>query len=151
LDYVFDEQAEEVRAALHEYVYSYPLAVRCNNGVFCSHSLPTPRKRERFDPMVINRHLTDGDLAGPNGDAHLMVWGRNLSQAWADDLAALWSCELFVLGHQQAEMGYELCGDTMLILASDHEHGVALPIDLARSYSRTELVDDIIHLAAVPE
>jgi hypothetical protein len=59
LDYVFDEQAEEVRAALHEYVYSYPLAVRCNNGVFCSHSLPTPRKRERFDPMVINRHLTD--------------------------------------------------------------------------------------------
>jgi len=151
LDYVFDDRADEVREAIHEYVYSYPLAVRCANGVLCAHSLPTPRKREQFDPMIISRELTGEDLIGPAGDAHLMVWGRNLSQTWADDLAALWNCQLFVLGHQQAEMGYELCGDTMLILASDHEHGVALPIDLSRTYSRAELIDEIIPLAAVSE
>jgi len=149
LEYVFDEAADDVHDAYAEWIRSLPLAVRCENGVFCAHSLPSPRKRSDFDPMVLTRELTDVDLMGPNGSAHLMVWGRNLAQGWADDLATLWNTGQFVLGHQHAEMGYELCGDTMLILASDHEHGVCLPINLATPYTRTELVDAILPFAAL--
>jgi len=151
LEYVFGDEANAVHDAYAEWVRSLPLAVRCENGVFCSHSLPAPRRRNDFDPMVLTRELTDADLSGPDGSAHLMVWGRNLAQGWADDLATLWNTGQFVLGHQHAEMGYEMCGETMLILASDHDHGVCLPINLAQPYTRAELVDAIIPLAALAD
>jgi len=151
LEYVFDEDAERVHEALSDWIKSLPLAVRCANGVFCAHSLPAPRKRPVFDPNVISRQPTEPDLTGPNGSAHLLVWGRNLAQEWADDLASQWGAALFVLGHQPAEMGYEFCGETMLILASDHEHGVALPIDLSASYTQSTLADQIIPFAAMAD
>jgi hypothetical protein len=149
LEYVFGGGGEQVEQAFAEWVLSLPLGVRCPNGIMCTHSLPNARRKDVFDPMVMFRELTELDLAGPQGSAHLLVWGRSIPQNWADDLATLWNSDLFVLGHQQAEMGYELHGETMLILASDHDHGVMLPINLARNYSRAEMVDALIPFAAV--
>ncbi len=149
VEYMFGEDADYVFQALDRYVRSLPLAVRCANGILAAHSLPSPTRRNSFDPMVLNRELTEDDLSSPTGSAYLLVWGRNLTQEWADDLAAVWGVKQFVLGHQPAEMGYELCGETMLILASDHEHGVVLPIDLATEYDRDALMDQVIPLAAV--
>src|SRR5690606_37420306 len=111
-------------------------------------SLPAPRKIDVFDPGVLDRLLTEEDLQA-GGSAHLMVWGRHHTQKVADELGEAWGVNLFVMGHQPAEMGYETEGQTMLVLASDHEHGVALPIDLGRTYTRDELVRQIVPLAAV--
>ncbi len=149
IDFVFGDDGDAVRKAIIRYVKSFALAVRCANGIMCCHSLPHQRHREKFDPMVLTRTPNDHDLYGPKGSAYLMVWGRNIAQNWASDLASLWGCDEFVMGHQPAEMGYECAGDTMLILNSDHSHGVALPIDLAQRYNRVELIDQIIPLAAV--
>ncbi len=149
LDYVFGEDADDVREAIVRYVQSLPLALRCANGVMCCHSLPSQFHRSRFDPMVLTRVPTDDDYRGPAGSAYLLVWGRNIAQTWADDLASLWNAELFLLGHQPAEMGYELAGDTMVILNSDHEHGVVVPVDLSTRPTRAELVDQILPLAAM--
>jgi hypothetical protein len=145
LMYVFAEDWEKVDAAIGAYVRSMPLAVRCANGVLCAHSLPAPRHRETFDAGILGRPLKDADLAG-DGSAHLMVWGRGLAQTIADELAAAWNVKLFVLGHQHVDMGFEPCGQTMLILNSDHEHGVALPVDLDHAYSRDELCEQIVPL-----
>jgi hypothetical protein len=57
--------------------------------------------------------------------------------------------ELFVLGHQHADMGWEEIGESVLILNSDHDHGVALPVDLSKRYTRDELIEQILPLAAV--
>lgn len=149
LEFVFGDETDDVRLAIVRYVRSLPLALRCANGVMCCHSLPSQYHRARFDPMVLTRMPTREDLLGPTGSAYLLVWGRNIAQSWATDLASLWNVELFLLGHQPAEMGYELCGDTMIILNSDHEHGVVLPVNLAQRYSRVELVDEILPLAAM--
>jgi hypothetical protein len=47
-------------------------------------------------------------------------------------------------------MGYEVEGDSMLILASDHSHGVALPIDLGKHYaSIDDLIGEIVPLASI--
>jgi hypothetical protein len=150
LEYVFGDEAERVHEAFAAWVRSLPLAVRTDTGLLIAHSLPATRKRETFDPAVLSRPLTDDDLAAPNGSAHLMVWGRTFGQAWVDDLATLWDVGLFVLGHQHADMGYELLGETVMVLASDHEHGVALPINLVQPYTRTQLTDAILPLAALP-
>lgn len=149
LDFVFGDDADSVRQMITFYVRTFPLAVRCANGLMCCHSLPATARSRTFDPLVLTRVPTIDDLKGPGGAAYCMVWGRSFSQDWADSLAQLWNCRLFVLGHQPADMGYELRGDTMMILNSDHEHGVALPVDLSHEYSRIELVENIIPLAAV--
>jgi predicted transcriptional regulator len=46
-------------------------------------------------------------------------------------------------------MGYEPVAKNTLILASDHNHGVALSIDLARHYERPQLLHGIRALAGV--
>jgi len=62
---------------------------------------------------------------------------------------AAWNARVFVLGHQPADMGYETEADRILILNSDHEHGVALPIDLSRTYDLDALIEAIVPLAAI--
>ena len=149
LEWVFGEDAEAVAETIAAYVRSLPVAVRCANGVFCAHSLPAPRKMANFDAALLDRALDDEDRQSPNGHAYLMVWGRSLTQKAADELAERWNVKQFVLGHQHAEMGYEEIGDTILILNSDHAHGVALPIELDKTYTRDELIEQLIPLAAV--
>ncbi|MEX0654933.1 MAG: metallophosphoesterase [Phycisphaeraceae bacterium] len=148
VDFLYGDDADAVREAMNQYVRSMPLAIRCANGVFCSHSLPSPRKIETFDKSVLDRVPTDEDLA-IDGPGYLMVWGRHHTQKVADELAEAWNAKVFVMGHQPADMGYEVEGDTMLVLNSDHEHGVALPINLAKTYTRDDLVMQIVPLAAV--
>jgi hypothetical protein len=101
-----------------------------------------------FDPTLLDREPTEEDLAA-GGSAHDMVWGRDHTQAVADPLAAAWGARVFVMGHQPAEMGYEPEAETMLVIASDHDHGVALPIDLSDEPTRDDLIEQIIPLAAV--
>lgn len=149
LSFVFGDDGAKVLEALCAYVRSMPLAIRCANGVFCCHSLPSAYHKEKFDPKVLDRTLTDADIEGPTGSAHIMVWGRGLAQTVADELAAAWNTRLFVMGHQHVEMGWETFGQTMLVLNSDHAHGVALPVDLAREYSRNDLCDEVLPLNGV--
>jgi hypothetical protein len=149
LDYAFGDDADEVREAIDHYVRSLPLAVRCTNGILCAHSLPSPFRQNAFDPMVLTRPLSEEDFASPIGSAYLMVWGRNLTQEWSAKLAGDWNVSQFVLGHQPADMGYDTCGENMLIVTSDHSHGVVLPIDLAQEYDRDGLIERIIPLAAI--
>jgi hypothetical protein len=148
LDFMYGHPAEMVREAMNRYISSLPLAVRCANGVFCSHSIPSNNKMRRFDPAVIDRVPNEQDLS-EKGDVYHMVWGRNQKQATADTLAQAWGCKQFVMGHQPAEMGFEPIEDTMLVLASDHNHGVAIPIDLSRKYDQEQLIEAIIPLASV--
>lgn len=148
VDFIFGHAADDVRAALGRFIHSFALAVRCGNGIFCSHSLPGPRRMAHFDLQIVERTLRNEDLES-GGSAHLMVWGRNHHDALAKQLGDAWQAKVFVIGHQPAEMGYATEGGSILILASDHEHGVALPIDLDRSYTLPELVERLVPLASV--
>lgn len=148
VEFIYADQAKQVNDAMIEFIKSLVLAVRCPNGIFCSHSLPGPRQLAIFDTTVIDRVPTDEDLV-LGGSAYSMVWGRNHTQDLADVLAEIWETKLFVMGHQPADMGYELQGDTMLIINSDNEHGMALPIDLSMEYTRDDLVENLIPLASI--
>ena len=147
--YLYGGRSDQVMDAMREWLRSLPLAVRCGNGIMCAHSLPDARRLGAFDPAVLERLPSDEDLAGPGGAAHAMVWGRRLTAKVEDTLAAAWGVELFVLGHQPAEFGHETQGERVLILASDHGHGVALPLDLSRRYTRDELEEALRPLAGV--
>ena len=149
IEYIFYDDADKVRQAMKAYIKSLPLAIRCENGIFISHSLPGQRQLESsFDPSVIDRTPTDEDYEN-GGSAHQLVWGRKHSQAVADKLGELWNAKLFVMGHQKVEMGFDIQGSNMLIMASDHNHGMGLPIDLSKTYDLQGLVDGLEPLAGV--
>ena len=148
LEELYGTLAENVRGAMHAFIRSLLLAVRCPNGIFCSHSLPGSEVLEEFDPEVLERFPTDDDLS-VDGDAYHLVWGRDHDEALVQRLAAEWDARIFVIGHEPAHEGFRIENEQLLILASDHDQGAALPIRLSRRYGMRELVERILPLASV--
>ncbi len=144
----FGPAGPQVRLAIQQFLFSQPLAVKCSNRVWISHSLPNDRSVEQFDPGVFERELRLNDCANP-GSAYLLTWGRRHSQATLDRMAKLLDVDVFVLGHQPQQNGWTRGGDNLLILASDHNHGCLLQIDLAKTYRIPDLVSSVVPLAAV--
>ncbi len=146
--HAYGKDGHSTLEAIHTFIRSLPLAGRTPNRVFLSHSLPRPRELPSFDPAVLSRVPTDEDLAD-RGSAHSLVWGRYHSEAALTSLCEMLDADLFVCGHQPQETGYEVVHDKMVILASDHNHGVFLPIDLNKPVTLESLIKSIRRFAAV--
>ena len=148
LDQQFQEHSTDVKQVIKRYLLSQPLAVRANNRIWMSHSLPDERFADQFAPEILNRELTIEDCRKP-GSAHLLIWGRNHSQTLLDRMAALLDVDIFILGHQPQQNGWEQAGENLIIIASDHNHGCLLPIDLSMSYTIGQLIDSVVPLASI--
>lgn len=144
----FGGRTSGVLAAITDYLASLPLAARTANGFFNSHSLPDPLLMENFDLSVFDRALTADDLS-PGGAAYSLVWGRFHTADVVDFFARRLGVSQFVVGHTPQEIGYGVVG-RMIILASDHNHGTFLPIDLSRHYGPGEAEGSIRKFVSVP-
>ncbi len=148
LDRMFKEDSEKVKLTLKQFLFSQPLAVRCANRIWVSHSLPADRFFDKFDTGIFNRRLKINDVVRP-GSAYLLTWGRRTSQPYLGKIAHMLDVDMFILGHQPQSEGYSRVSDNLLIIASEHDHGCLLDIDLARFYSMDELIQAIVPLASI--
>jgi len=133
LEYVFGGECDRVAASIDRFVRSMPLALKVHTArgdILCSHSLPPAAVMGRFDTSVLARELTDDDYTPRQGAAHLMVWGRGYDAEGLEDLVERWGVYFFILGHEHAAEGVRFIPPNALVLNSDHERGVYLPIDL---------------------
>ena len=144
----FSQASDKVSLALQQFLFSQALAVRTENRIWMSHSLPADRYADKFDPEIINRQLKINDIVRP-GSAYLLTWGRRHSQELLDKLAEVFDVDLFILGHQPQEQGWDKAATNLIIVASDHNHGTLLPIDLARPSTTDQLVDSIVPLTSI--
>ncbi|MFI4898280.1 MAG: metallophosphoesterase [Phycisphaerales bacterium JB059] len=150
LEYVFAEESERVAAAIADFVRSMPLALRVHTpfgDILCAHSLPGPAMMGRFDPSVLLRDLTEEDYEPRRGSAHLMIWGRGYDAEQLEDLVERWGVNLFILGHEHAPQGAMLVEPNALVLSSDHERGVYLPIDLEHPPAVRDCVGLVVPLS----
>lgn len=131
LDWVFGDAAGEVAESIGRFVLAMPLAVRTENGILCTHSLPAPQWMSRFDPAVLDRDLVAADYASPWGQAYMVVWGRGHEPKQVASLQEAWGVRLCCVGHGYAETGAEAVCPGLLMLNSDHERGAAWRADLA--------------------
>lgn len=134
VEYVFGDDADAVNEAISRFVFSMPLALRCvcpQGDILCAHSLPAAANMARFDPTVLMRDLTEEDYRPRVGSAYFMVWGRGYDAELLEDLTERWGVNLFILGHEHAENGYALIEPNAVVLNTDHERGVYLPINLS--------------------
>lgn len=129
--------APMVMEAVHDYLGSLPLAARTASGVFIAHSLPDPLRMQHFDLSIFERAARPEDFIS-GGPVHAMVWGRFHSPADVEFFRQRLGVEAFIVGHTPQEMGYAVIG-RMIILASDHAHGVFLPLDLGRRYGMEQM------------
>lgn len=138
-----------VTAAISDFLLSLPLGIKAENGIFCCHSLPTDDQIDAFDFSIFERPLSGADYAQRTGPVYQLIWGRHMSPATVDKFAAKVGADILITGHQPQETGYATNGDKHLILASDHNHGVFLPMDLSQKYDVDTLVGRIQKFVAL--
>ena len=138
---------DAVLRAVDAYIAALPLAARTANGIFIYHSLPDPLLLDSFDITIFDRAPSDDDLS-PGGAAYMLVWGRFQTPEEIEFFARRLGVELFVVGHTPQEFGHTRIG-RLIILASDHNHGAFLPIDLAKSYTPEQLERCVRKLVSV--
>lgn len=155
LDYAFGDDAPMVMEAIGEFIFSMPLALRCECGVegqhrviLVAHSVPSTAMMGRFDAGVLSRDLTPADYEPRQGAAHIMVWGRGYDAEQLEDLVERWGVNLFILGHEKAENGLKVVPPCAIVLNSDHERGVYLPIDLSQPPTVEQAAASVVSLAA---
>lgn len=139
---------EPLIEAMNGFIASFPLAGRTPNRIWLSHTLPDAADMDRFDPTCVNTPAEKLDLA-EESSAYQLVWGRQHTAAMLERLAKAWSVDHFIVGHQPQEFGYDVRFERMLILSSDHNHGVFLPLDCSKHYTIEQLKSRIRPMAAV--
>jgi hypothetical protein len=148
LDREFRQASPEIRLSIRQFLFSQPLAVRCGNRLWISHSLPNDCSADLFDPGIFERELQVADCDRP-GSAYLLTWGRRHSQTTLDRMAGILNVDVFILGHQPQTHGWSKAGENLIILACDHNHGCLLKLELSKSYTAASLSDLIIPLASI--
>lgn len=149
VEYAFGDDAPAVDEAIKDFVRSMPLALRCRTpkgDILCAHSLPAVWSMQRFDPTVLDRDLTEADYEPRQGAAHLMVWGRGYDADLIEDLVERWGVTMFILGHEHVENGVLFTPPCAIVLNSDHERGVYLPIDLSAPPTPQEAAARVVPL-----
>ena len=144
----FGQHYDDIDCAIKQYLLSQPLAVRCTNGIWISHSLPGNRFVDSFSTSIFHKKLNHTDMHRPNS-VYLLTWGRRHSQKTLDKVAALLEVDVFILGHQPQETGWAKAGNNLIILASDHNHGAMIACNLAETYDIDKLIECIFPIAAI--
>ena len=134
--------------AIDAFIASYPVAGVTPNGIFFAHSLPDVGVLDEFDPQCVRVDAEHLDLT-EGGMIYRLVWGRRHTPELLDRFARAFSAKHFIIGHQPQEMGYAVKHNRLIILASDHNHGVFLPVDCRKDYTIEELEARITPFNAV--
>ncbi len=148
LEREFKQNYTNIQLTMRKFLSSQPLAIRCDNRIWLSHSLPGNNLVDKFDPKIFDRPLKISDYEKP-GSAYILTWGRKHSQALLDKMAELFDVDFFVLGHQPQEKGWCKAGNNLIIIASDHNHGCLLPVDLTKNYTIDELINSMVPLSTI--
>jgi hypothetical protein len=109
---------EAIYAAYLALLHAAPLALRTSNRVFLSHSLPSAKHMNQFDPAILERDLVDEPELEYGGSIHSLVWGRDTSPANAAAFLLRVDADLLITGHIPCEKGFAVPNDRQLILDS---------------------------------
>jgi len=120
--FIFGDDAPEIIDALKDFLLSFPLALRCPNGVFISHSLPSPGKFDDAIAEILTRPIALDDMQRGQ-PIYNWVWGRRHTETQLEALASRLDAEFFLMAHQHTESGYDIISSRAAVVLSDHSNG----------------------------
>jgi hypothetical protein len=114
----YGTHAADIYACYLKLFACVPLAIRTSNRVFLSHSLPTARRLETFDPAILEQDSVDDAELRPGGAVHALLWGRDTRRDTVAAFLQKVDADLLITGHIPCPQGFELPNDRQLILDS---------------------------------
>lgn len=145
----FRDRYHFVESAISDFLLSLPLAIRAPNGLWFSHSLPKNGDVDAFDYSVFDRELTGEDYKRKTGAAYQLIWGRGIGEEGVAKFAEKVNAKLIVTGHESQDEGFLVNNDRHLIVASDHNRGVFVPLDLSEEPTMNDVRSRIKRFIAV--
>ncbi len=98
---------------------------------------------------MFDRPLTGDDYKRRTGPVYQLIWGRNMTALGVDQFLQAVGATTVVTGHQPQEMGSLVNTDHHLIVASEHNHGVYLPVSTDGTYTAGQLESRLQKFVAI--
>ncbi len=145
---LFGPDAADVYPAVMRFCRSLPLAIRFDNGMLVSHSLPSPGRMKFADPSILDRPYDDADLRR-GGPAYEWTWGRDQTPEQLDELASTLGVEFFLLGHRHVQDGSLRLPNRAMAINSDGPGGVIFEFDSSETITLTDAPKHLRQIATL--
>jgi hypothetical protein len=136
----YGRRGEEVYAAYLELLAVVPVALRTDNRVYLSHSLPSATRLEAFNPVALEQEPSATADLVVGGSIHSLVWGRDTRAENVQAFLHKVDAALLISGHIPCEEGFEVPNDRQLILDSLGYPAAFVLFPLHRPLTHAELV-----------
>ncbi len=120
-----------------------PLALRTANRVFLSHSLPSARRLDAFNPALLEQdEHSEVDLM-PGGSVHALLWGRDTTPSTVAAFLHQVDADLLITGHIPCPEGFAVPNERQLILDALGTPACYCLFPTDRPLTQEELVDGV--------
>jgi hypothetical protein len=114
--HAYGEHAPAIYDAYLQLMKAAPLVVRTPNRVYLSHSLPSAKRLESFDPTVLQRDEFRSEDTTLGGTVYSLLWGKPATEEHAAAFLAKVDADWLINGHIPLETGYEVPNSRQIIL-----------------------------------
>jgi len=118
VDTAYGHHAAAIYGAYLQLFSALPLAVRTQNRVFLSHSLPSAGRLAQFDPAILKQEAPEDECFRPGGKIHSLVWGRDVRPGTSAEFLQRVDADFLISGHVPCPQGFEFASQSHLILDS---------------------------------
>lgn len=138
--------AELFRQALENFTISLPLAARTQTKIWISHSTP---EKTSIKKLPLPFFTQTPSLSHDRKQLKIIeevVWGRDFSEKTARLLSEVWESEIFIVGHEKCNEGYQVPNPHHIILDSTDRYGTLAFMKLHQPYAQRGIVRQIRYL-----
>jgi hypothetical protein len=139
----YGEHADIIYEAYLDLFAAASLALRTPNRVFLSHSLPSARRLECFNPRVLELDEPAPEELRLGGTVHALVWGRDISLANAVAFLQEIDADWLITGHIPCEQGFDAPHDRQIILDAGGAPACYCLFPIDRAVTHQDLLDGI--------
>lgn len=142
----YAERADEVYALYLELWAAIPFALRTAGGLFLSHSLPSARALEQFDPAALEREPSAEADLGPGGSLYALVWGRDVRPENLQGFLSKVGARRLISGHIPCDQGFERPSPEHILVDSQGSQAAYCLVPAGRPAEPAEWLDCVHEL-----
>lgn len=142
----YGDAADAVIAEYDRLFAAADLAIRTENRVFVSHTLPPASSLERFSLDLLEQPTLPDDVWRSGGPVHGLLWGRDLRDATAAAFLARVDADWLITGHIRTEDGFQAPNERQLILDALGHPACACLVPTDRPVTLADLVGAVVAL-----
>ncbi len=135
----YGSRADEVYALYLELFAVAPLALRCPNRLYVSHSLPSAGMLPDFRAAALEEDFSSPADLAPGGSVYSLVWGRDVREDTLTDFLRKVDADWLITGHIPCDRGYDRPSPRHVIVDSQGSPAGCCLAPAARPLSAAEL------------